>query len=122
MGENMFVLTDLSQYDTLDREVEQSQLDNQVRALVRHAESHITEEQYCDLHSFTFRDAYLLSEELCANIAAEELGNPKRFTQDTHHNAVRLRSGDVIPIPSWPRPEIPGLTNVTVTRSMKVTV
>jgi hypothetical protein len=72
--------------------------------LTRHAEEHLTKEQFDDIHSFTFRDAYLSE------------GDP--FTQDTHHNAVRLKNGDVIPIPAWPRPQIPGHTNVAVTRKV----
>lgn len=114
------VQLDLSQYDTLDREIGQLELFKQTRALLSHAERHITEEQYDDIYSFTFRGAYLSEDEMCANNRMVRRNKPKRFTQDTHHNAVRLRSGDVIPIPSWPRPEIPGLTNVTVTRCTKV--
>jgi hypothetical protein len=98
----MSVLVNLSQYDTLDRMM----LFEQANDLTRHAEEHLTKEQFDDIHSFTFRDAYL--------------GEGESFTQDTHHNAVRLKSGDVIPIPSWPRPEIPGHTNVTVTQKTKV--
>lgn len=114
------VQLDLSQYDTLDREIGHLELFKQTRALLSHAERYITDEQYDDLYSFTFRDAYLSEDEWVDNDIAEEQGKPKRFTQHTHHNAVRLRSGDVIPIPSWPRPEIPGLTNVKVTRTTKV--
>jgi hypothetical protein len=113
------IQVNLSQYDALDHAVETSQFREHVRCLWLHAERHLTKEQHADIVSFTFRDAYLSQAEYEENIGDEEDGKPKSYAQNSHHNAARLSNDDVIAIPSFPRPQIPGHEAVTVTRIMK---
>jgi len=57
-----------------------------------------------EVEAFTFRDAYLTSGE-------DTLGS---FSGRTHHNAVRLKSGDVIPLPLIARPLPPDHMKVDI--------
>jgi hypothetical protein len=57
--------------------------------------------------TFTFSDAFLSQEHRNENEARRKQSKPPTYSGITHHNAVRLVSGDLAEIPIVPRPEPP---------------
>jgi len=94
-------------------------------ALWEHATKHLGVPSE-EIVSFTFRDAYL-SEARVAEIDAAarnraglsgDFGlfrNTERLAYSAkYHNAVRLTNGDIVPMPLFPRPQIPANVKVSI--------
>jgi hypothetical protein len=64
--------------------------------------------------AFTWRDAYLDENAKYTNQNTVYHGNGEVFSAATHLNAVRLKNGDVIPMPIIAKPVIPERTMVTL--------
>jgi hypothetical protein len=77
----------------------------QVIALWEHVKEHLGEQHVRKVQSFTFREEFLSKREKAAG---------KLFSGETHHNCVRLQSGELQEIPLIERPIIPASMKVSV--------
>jgi hypothetical protein len=103
----------LDQYDELDHAMERARYNKELLALWDHVEIYLGEEGVKEVVAFTWRDAYL-DTELVDNDIADEYGVSRPYSSYSHLNAVRLKNGDVIPMPIIAKPVIPERTMVTL--------
>ncbi|MHC4299402.1 MAG: hypothetical protein ACYS7Y_19165 [Planctomycetota bacterium] len=83
--------------------------------LWRHVQENLGEDVRREVKTFTFRDEFLSEEHAAENKATYRDGRfHPVYSGETHHNCVRLNSGELLEIPLFPRPQIPGHMKVDV--------
>lgn len=103
---------DLNQYDELDYEVECHRYNKELDAMWEHVEKHLGKERMTEVTAFTWRDAYF--DEYVKRMEQHPIGSTTVYTAHTHLNAIRLKNGDVISMPTIAKPTVPGRAPVTL--------
>ena len=101
--------------DTIQMKREQQRFDLEVLALWTHLEKE-TEYTHEDVRAFTYCPAFHTKEEKAEQRRCQRARVAPKYCDKNWHNAVRLRTGDLVPMPGFKRPTPPEHSFATITK------